>query len=292
MSMTLSVYREALKLLEKGDSAVMVTVARTQGSTPQKAGAKLLLNREGPVMGTLGGGCVEGDLWSAAMEVLEKGSGPELRRYDLNETFPSPHGMVCGGTMWFLIEPMNPGEHLSYLREKIEEARLSLPLLVVMGGGHMAQALEPLAKMLGFRFGVVDDREAFANRDRFLQADEVYVAGFSGGLGKFGLKEGDAVVVATRGHRYDDVALEAALQTPARYIGLLSSKRKALLLYRSLLGRGVSPERLGQVHTPVGLDIGARTPEEIAVSIMAEVLMVRNGRQGQMLKTDLLVSLS
>ena len=154
------------------------------------------------------------------------------------------------------------------------------PTLVLMGGGHIGKATSTLAATLGFRIYVVDDRPEFANADRFPEAAGTVIATYSEGLAQVPINANTYIVVATRGHRQDDYALEAAIGTPATYVGLLGSKRKTLLIYRHLLEKGHSPEVLRRVRSPMGLDIGALTPEEIAVSIMSEIIMVRRGGQG------------
>lgn len=336
-------FEEAIRLRERGEPFALVTVVRVRGSTPQKPGSRLLVRRDGSTLGTLGGGCVEGALQEAALRALREGRGAEVVHYALNEPIGSPHGMVCGGAMDFLIETapapadeilaartdgpplavatrLRPAGRRMILRKgrdpdgtlgdaeldaaavrkaqelwrdggtavaALDDARecyievhVPPPLLAAVGGGHIGRAMEPLAKGLGFRFAVIDDRPAFANRDRFVEADEVLVADFAEGLSRLPLREESAVLVATRGHKYDDVALEAALRSRAGYVGLVSSRRKWILIRERLLARGVPSDRVASVHAPVGLDIGARTPEEIALSIVAEVVAWRRGRAG------------
>ena len=154
------------------------------------------------------------------------------------------------------------------------------PTLVIMGGGHIGKATSTLAATLGFRIYVVDDRPEFANAERFPEAAGTIIAPYQKGLAQAPINANTYIVVATRGHRQDDYALEAAIGTPASYVGLLGSKRKTLLIYRHLLEEGHPPEVLRSVRSPMGLDIGALTPEEIAVSIMSEIIMVRRGGHG------------
>ena len=149
-----------------------------------------------------------------------------------------------------------------------------------MGGGHIGKATSTLAASLGFRIYIVDDRPEFASAERFPEAAGTVIAPYSEGLAQVPINANTYIIVATRGHRQDDYALEAAIQTPATYVGLLGSKRKTLLIYRHLLEKGFPPEVLRAVRSPMGLDIGALTPEEIAVSIMSEIIMVRRGGQG------------
>ena len=348
------VIQEAVNLLEKGEACVLATVVRTRGSTPQKAGAKLLVRKDGTGVGTLGGGCVEGDIWFAAKEIMRFQGGPEFKDYFLNEEIAARDGLVCGGSMCFFLDPLREdtdflpfakealkaydggpivgmatvvrspnadllGSHFM-LREdgstqgslgdsQVEELALDAirqvsnlgkndtvltsdgtelfvegfttpPTLVLMGGGHIGKATSTLAATLGFRTYVVDDRPEFANPDRFPEAAGTVIAPYSEGLAQVPINANTYIVVATRGHRQDDYALEAAIGTPATYVGLLGSKRKTLLIYRDLLEKGHSPEVLRSVRSPMGLDIGALTPEEIAVSIMSEIIMVRRGGHG------------
>jgi xanthine dehydrogenase accessory factor len=154
------------------------------------------------------------------------------------------------------------------------------PTLVMVGGGHVGKATADLAHTLGYRVLVVDDRDEFANRERFPNAEQTLVTGYEGWSDHLSLNVNTFIVVATRGHRYDDMALESALKTRARYIGLLGSRRKTLMIYQRLLQQGTTLERLQQVRAPIGLDIGALTPEELAVSIMSEIIMARRGGKG------------
>ncbi len=356
------VFHEAVNELEAGDPVVMATVVRTKGSTPQKPGAKLLVRSDGSGVGTLGGGCVEGDIWFAAKQLMKKGGTAEYREYQLNEELAADDGLVCGGTMYFVIDPVyEPQDYLPYAREidgayggagavalatlvrpapgggsrlgaklfirengttegtlddpdldhqaikkglelmvhgrndyvsaesgaeYFVEAYTTPPQLVVCGGGHVSKAIAPLAKNLGFRVFITDDREEFANQERFPEVDIVVPLKPEEALQHLPINPNTFIVVATRGHRYDNVALEAAARTPARYVGLMGSKRKTVLIYEDLLRNGLSIERIKEIRSPVGLDIRARTPEEIALSVMAEVLMFRLGGSGQPMKLE------
>jgi xanthine dehydrogenase accessory factor len=340
----------------------VATVVRTKGSTPQKPGAKLLVRGDGSGVGTLGGGCVEGDIWFAAKELMRRGGPAEHRDYELNEEMAAEDGLVCGGTMYFLIDPVyRPDEYLDFAREidraytgdgavalaslvkpgegrseptgsklfvreagstegtlgsealdreavrkardlmvlgKNEyvvaddgaeyfvEAYTTPPQMVLCGGGHVSKAIAPLAKTLGFRVFVTDDRKEFANSDRFPEADRVVVAKPEEALPQLPINANTFVIIATRGHRYDSVALEAAARTRAKYVGLLGSRRKTILIYEDLLRGGMPIERVREIRAPIGLDIRARTPEEIAVSIMAEALMFRLGGTGLPMKLE------
>ena len=350
------VIQEAVRLAETEEPAVLATVVRTKGSTPQKPGAKLLVRKDGTGVGTLGGGCVEGDIWYAAKEILRRKGGPEFKDYFLNEEIAARDGLVCGGTMYFFIEPLwKPGDFLPFGREMmgayesgnpisvamvlkadsgrgIAGAKLLLredgsthgtlgdadlddlalkaarrvadlgtnehlmthdgtelyvegfttpPTLVLMGGGHVSKATYDLAILLKYRIYVVDDRVEFANRERFPGAeDTIVVSDYARGLDQVPINANTFIAIATRGHWFDDLALEAAIRTPAKYVGLMGSTRKTILIYQRLAGMGIPIEKLRQVHAPIGLDIGALTPEEIAVSIMSEIVMFRHGASG------------
>ena len=355
------VLREAQSLLRKGEPFAIATVVDTKGSTPQKPGAKLLVRQDGSGVGTLGGGCVEGDIWFAARMLLKEGGGPLVRDYLLNEDIAASEGLVCGGTMYFLLDPVREAEPLlppvseivgaydggpsvglatllkpshgrgrvgdklfvgvdglakgslgdpqrddettSALRELMDYGRIKYlstrdgskvflegyttpPTVIIAGGGHIGKALAPLVKMLGLRLVVIDDREEFANAERFPEADRVIVADYATGVQQLDIRPNTAVVVATRGHREDDQALETAARTNAGYVGLVGSKRKTILIYEELLKHGISQERLRAIHAPIGLNIGALTPEEIALSIMAEIVAFREGRSGGPMTLD------
>ena len=352
------VIQGAVDILKDGQPCVVATVVRTKGSTPQKAGAMLLVREDGSGLGTLGGGCVEGDIWFAAKEILRRNGGPEFKDYFLNEDIAARDGLVCGGTMYFYLEPLREdNEFLSIGNEIVNAydggnpvslatvvnaadkpgggaslgAKLLLrmdgsvsgtlgspeldnqaleiakrvaeigntesiatadgteifvegfttpPTLVMVGGGHVGKATADLAHFLGYRVLVVDDRPEFSNPERFPYAEETIVTPYDQWATNLSINVNTFLVVATRGHRFDDMALESALTTRARYIGLLGSRRKTLMIYQRLIQQGVAPERIKEVYAPVGLNIGGLTPEELAVSIMSEIIMVRRGGDG------------
>ncbi|MQG80454.1 MAG: hypothetical protein FI692_01600, partial [SAR202 cluster bacterium] len=158
------------------------------------------------------------------------------------------------------------------------------PTLIMVGGGHVGKATADLADSLGYTVQVVDDRPEFSNPERFPYANDTIVTSYEDWSKQIDINVNTFIVVATRGHRYDDMALESALETPARYIGLLGSRRKTLMIYQRLLAQGISVDRLKDVKSPIGLDIGALTPEELAVSIMSEIIMERRGGKGSPLQ--------
>ena len=356
------VFQEAINLLGNAEPMVVATVIRTKGSTPQKPGSKLLVRKDGTGVGTLGGGCVEGDIWFAASELMKSGGPSQYREYELNEELAAEDGLICGGTMYFLIDPVyKPDEYLDFAKEidrayqggepvalaslihpgegnesKIGakffvrsdgstvgtlgtpelderavakgtelmvhgnneyvitdtgseffvEAYTTPPQLVLCGGGHVSNAIAPLAGKLGFLVYVTDDRAEFANSDRFPEAEMIVVKTPDEAFPEIPINPNTFIIVATRGHRYDNVALAAAAKTSAKYVGLLGSRRKIIMIYEDLMRAGISKERIEELRAPIGLDIHARTPDEIAVSIMAEILMFRLGGTGMPMKLE------
>jgi len=230
-----------------------------RGSIPSYQTAKLLVREDGTMAGTIGGGCVEADVWSAAREVMET-EKPKRLTFNLGQDAAYDNGLICGGQLDVFIEPILP-----------------VPRAFIFGGGHISMALAQATHAAGFAIGVVDDRESFANAKRFPMADEIY-ASYPEGFERIRPNASTYLVIVTRGHRDDMRVLEWAVGTPARYIGMIGSKRKVLSVYRALEEKaGLKPEAFERVHAPVGLDIGALTPEEIAISIAAELIAVRRG---------------
>jgi xanthine dehydrogenase accessory factor len=166
------------------------------------------------------------------------------------------------------------------------EAYTTPPTLVLAGGGHVSRAISNIAKTLGFRIFVIDDREEFSNADRFPEAEQTVVSDYASGFKKLPIGTNSFIVIATRGHRYDTAATAAAMRTPASYVGLLGSRRKTILIYEELFAQGFTMEQVKSVRSPIGLSISARTPEEIALSIMAEIVAFRLGGDGGTLKLD------
>ena len=249
-----------VRALERGEEAALVTIVSAQGSTPQRVGAKMLVFADGRTVGTIGGGCYENDALWKAKESLQARK-PQLVRYDLTDDFAEESGLICGGQMQVYIEPIEPAPHV-----------------YIVGAGHVAQHLARLAKSVGFRTHVLDDREKFANRERFSEADEIIVDSIPEWLHRAELPSNAYVVVVTRGHRHDLDALRSLAARDLRYLGLIGSKAKVKRIYDALIAEVMPLECLWRVHAPIGLDIGAITPEEIAVSILAELIAVRRGK--------------
>ena len=247
--------------LSRGEEAALVTIVSSNGSTPQRVGAKMLVFGDGRIVGTVGGGCYEHDAIGKARQVLETRK-PTTVRYDLNDDFAEETGLVCGGQMEVFIEP-------------IEAA----PAVYIFGAGHVGYYLARMAHEAGFGVHVIDDRAAFANTERFPFAASVVVDDIPAWLARTTLPATAYAVVVTRGHRNDLDALRALAPRELRYMGLIGSRAKVARLYEQLMTEGgVDPDRLARIHAPIGLDLGAVTPQEIAVSITAELIAVRRGK--------------
>jgi xanthine dehydrogenase accessory factor len=346
------IYSEIVKALEKKEKCVLATLINRVGSAPRAVGAKFLVKEDGTSMGSIGGGCVEAEVWQEAQKVMERGKG-RILHFDLTSEQLAEGGLICGGNIDIFLEPLEEdllniyqeaakirqrggaailatlvsgesdfpkgegskiliktsGERVGsllcgaelekkiltegevLLKEKrakvsvlssehrrtevLVEPIFSEPTVYIFGGGHISEQLAPLVKKVHFRVAVIDDREMFANRERFPEVDEVIVTEFEKGFDQLNVDDSSYIVIVTRGHLYDGYVLEQAIKTNARYIGMIGSKKKIRTLYQSLLKKGISKEALNRVHAPIGLEINSETPEEIAVSIVAELIKVR-----------------
>ncbi len=258
--MNREVFAAVADALERGEPAALVTIVSTVGSTPQRIGAKMLVFGDGRIIGTIGGGCYENDAFWKAREAITN-RRPLLLHYELADDFVQETGLVCGGQMDVYIEPIEPS-----------------PELYVIGAGHVGYHLARLAHEVGFRVHVVDDREKFANRERFPSAEEVVTEDIPAWLGRTVLPPHAYVVIVTRGHTNDLDALRALAPRDLRYLGLIGSRAKVARIYEQLTLDAMPADLLKRVHAPIGLDIGAVTPQEIAVSILAELIAVKHGK--------------
>ncbi|MEW6375395.1 MAG: XdhC family aldehyde oxidoreductase maturation factor [Thermodesulfobacteriota bacterium] len=351
------IYSEIVKALGKKEKMALATLISRLGSAPRAVGAKYLVKADGPSLGSIGGGCIEAEVWQKAQEVMEKGEGGVLH-FKLTSEQLAEGGLICGGNIDIFLEPLreefldiyqevmrirqkggtailatlvsvddafpeekdskvlmrSSGEKVGSLfagepleqrvlkeieslskekkprvmvlnswREdlpwkKIEvllEPVFSEPTVYLFGAGHVSQQVAPLAKKVEFKVVVIDDREMFANRERFPEADEVIVSDFERCFGQLHIDDSSYIIIVTRGHLYDGFVLEQALQTSARYIGMIGSKKKIHILFQNLMKKGISRETLNRVYAPIGIDINSETPEEIAVSIVAELIKVK-----------------
>ena len=251
------IYEEIVALRRQGRKGAVATIVNVRGSIPSFETAKMLVRDDGSMIGTVGGGCVEAEVWQAAREVMEA-EKPRTLTFNLNQNPKYDTGLVCGGTLDIFIEPVLPPASL-----------------YIFGAGHVAVNLYRTAKNAGFDVTVVDDRENYANRERFPEATEVVAEGFEKAMARITPAENSFIVIVTRGHRDDMRVLRWAVQTSARYVGMIGSKRKTITIFRELVKEGVPEHLFERVHAPVGFDIGAITPEEIAVAITAELIAVR-----------------
>ena len=351
------VYSEIVKSLGKKEELALATLITRVGSAPRAVGAKYLVNKDGTSVGSIGGGCVEAEVWQQAQKVMEKGKG-EVLHFRLSSEQLAEGGLICGGDIDIFLEPLKEkflriyqevvrieqkggsailatlitvdddyprvegskilirpgGEKVGFLFDDgglekgiLEEGEILLkerkpkvvalssgredsawkkvevllepifsePTVYIFGAGHVSQQLAPLVKRVHFKVVVIDDREMFANRARFPEADEIIVSEFERCFDQLNIDDSSYLVIVTRGHLYDAFVLEQAVKTDAGYIGMIGSKKKIRTLYQNLMKKGIPKETLNRVYAPIGLDIDSETPEEIAVSIVAELIKVR-----------------
>jgi xanthine dehydrogenase accessory factor len=251
------IYQEIIRIKERGEEAALVTIVSATGSTPREEGAKMLVKPDGTIAGTIGGGSLEAQVIKEAVGVIKQGK-PKRLHMSLTAKEAEEAGMICGGDLEVFIEPI-----------------LTAPTLYIFGGGHISLPLAQMGKLLGFKIAVIDDRAEFASAERFPEAEMVLAGDFSQAFSKLNIDKTSYIVIVTRGHQNDELVLEWAVGTPAKYIGMIGSQTKVKTVFSHLLAKGVSKETLDNVHSPIGLAIGAQTPEEIAVSILAEIIKVR-----------------
>ena len=250
------IYKEIARINEHGEEAALATIVAVNGSAPREMGAKMLVRIDGSIVGTIGGGSLEARVIKEAMQVIKKGLP---QRFQFNLTAEKGElGMICGGDTEVFIEPI-----------------VSVPAMYIFGGGHISLALAQIGKLLGFKITVIDERVEFASPQRFPEADLVLAEKVDTAFSKLTITKSSFIVIVTHGHQHDEHVLELAVCTEARYIGMIGSEAKNKAVLSHLLARGISQERLDKVYAPIGLDINAQTPEEIAVSIMAEIIKVR-----------------
>ncbi len=258
--MNQEVFAALAEALSRGEGVALVTITSSTGSTPQRVGAKMLVHADGRTVGTIGGGCYEDDAFWKAREAITSRRATTVK-YELSDDFAEESGLICGGSMDVFIEPLEPA-----------------PDVYVFGAGHVGHALTRMAHDAGFHVHVIDDREKFASAALFPTGVDVVVDDIPTWLGAHHLPHTAYVVVVTRGHRHDLDALRALAPLNLRYLGLIGSRAKIKRIYDALVEEGMAVDALRHVHAPIGLDIGAVTPQEIAVSILAELIAVKRGR--------------
>lgn len=252
---------EIVRLRREGRKCALATIVQVNGSIPSYESAKILVRDDGSMAGTIGGGCVEAEVWTAAREVIDT-EKPRRMTFNLGQDAAYDNGLICGGQLDVFIEPMTPQ-----------------PRAFIFGAGHISKSLCQIASMIGFAPVIIDNRESFANRERFPQADAIHAAEYEDVFAELDINSSSYIIIVTRGHRDDMRVLRWAVTTPARYIAMIGSKRKTIAVVKELEREGVSREAFDRLHAPMGLDIGSITPEEIAISVAAEMIAVRRGAE-------------
>jgi xanthine dehydrogenase accessory factor len=303
---------EILRRADAGERFAVCTVVAARGSTPQKTGAVMLVTPAGQTIGTIGGGCVEAEVRMRALQQLESNACDSLFSFKLDHDLGWDDGLVCGGTMDIAIQILGPGARDDALApyhsarvvlaagretpvivtvqaadgsiQRFERTLQPRPTLVIAGAGHVGSALAEIASRAGFEIVVIDDRPDFVTAERFPTAQQRIAGDTEFELARYPITPHTYIVIVTRGHRRDGLALGAAVRSNARYVGLIGSKRKIMTIFEDLHRQGVPREQLARVHAPIGLDLGAVTPAEIAVSIAAELIAVR--RRGESAALD------
>ena len=253
----MDVYEELVRLRNLGQKCALATIVEVRGSIPSYESAKLLVREDGSMAGTIGGGCVEAEVWTAAREVIDT-EKPRRLTFNLGQDAAYDNGLICGGQLEVFVEPVLP-----------------VPHAFIFGAGHISKSLSKVATLAGFATVVIDNRETFANRERFPEAQDVHAEEYEELFPKLAIHENSYLIIVTRGHRDDMRVLKLAIATPARYIAMIGSKRKVLNVVRELEKEGTPRAAFDRIHAPMGLDIGAISPEEIAVSVTAEMIAVR-----------------
>lgn len=256
------IFEALTNLKNENQAAALCTVIHSEGSTPRHVGSKMLVYEDGRFIGSIGGGELEHRVLDEAWIAIAEGK-PRRLHYNMVDPQRGDPG-VCGGTVEIFVEPILPP-----------------PLLVVVGGGHVGKAVAHLAKWLGFRVAVSDDRPEFCTPEAVPDADAFYPCPLSHLPKQLPITRNTYLVLTTRGSSIDVEGLPALLETPAAYIGVIGSKRRWLTTVNALREKGISEEKLARVRSPMGLEIHAETPEEIAISILAEIILLRRGGSGQ-----------
>jgi len=256
------ILKEALKRIDRGEIIAWVTVVETKGSTPREVGAKILVNKDGLISGTIGGGVTEARVIEEAKQALREGKGKLLTYRLTKEQAALDEGAICGGEMKVFIDILQPKEEI-----------------LIFGAGHISVYVSKLAKMVGFKVTIIDDRKEFANQDRFPKADEIIAEDTEKALRNLNIAPSTYIIIVTRGHFKDEEVLGSVIRSNAAYIGMIGSRKKNATVFQHLEEQGISQDELAKVHAPIGIDIKAQTPEEIAVSIIAEIIQVRRKKE-------------
>jgi xanthine dehydrogenase accessory factor len=253
----MDLYDEIVRLRSLGQKCAVATIVQVNGSIPSFESAKILVREDGSFMGTVGGGCVEAEVWNAAREVIET-EKPRHLSFSLGQDAAYDEGLICGGQLNIFVEPVIPQ-----------------PRAFIFGGGHVSKGISKIATLAGFSTSIIDNREAFANAERFPEAEATYAEEYEDVFPKLPVNSSSYIIIVTRGHRDDMRVLRWAVNTPARYIAMIGSKRKTISVVHELEKEGIAREAFEKVFAPMGLEIGAEMPEEIAISVVAEMIAIR-----------------
>ena len=261
MSAQPDIFEEIVRLRREGIPAALATIVGTRGSTPGRTTMRLLVLADGTFLGTVGGGCLEAEVYDTALQVLACDQ-PRSLTFRLTEQDSPDSGLMCGGEVTIFVEP------------------ITTPALWIFGGGHVSKALCQVAALAGFRTTVVDDREGFSGAERFPEATATLTQDFPTAVAAIPMRANSYAIVVTRGHREDGVVLEAlgrrfAAGERLRFLGMIGSRTKQSLLWKHLRAAGIGDEFLATVRTPMGAYLGGKSHEEIAVSVVAELIAVR-----------------
>jgi xanthine dehydrogenase accessory factor len=259
---TTDVFDELVRLRNLGQKCALATIVEVNGSIPSFQTAKLLVREDGSLVGTIGGGCVEAEVWNAAREVMQT-EKPRNMSFSLGQDAAYDNGLICGGQLQVLVECIVPQ-----------------PSALVFGGGHISKSLSKVLDLAGFKVSIIDNREAYANPERFPEASGIHAEEYEQVFPNLAVNESTYIVIVTRGHRDDMRVLRWAVNTTARYIAMIGSKRKTIGVVKELEKEGIPRSAFERVFAPMGLEIGAISPEEIAISVGAEMIAVRRAPEG------------
>jgi len=253
----MDIYEEVVRLRRLGQKCALATIVQVNGSIPSYESAKILVREDGSMLGTIGGGCVEAEVWNAAREVMQEERARHMN-FSLGQDAAYDNGLICGGQLSVFVEPVVPQ-----------------PRAYIFGAGHISKSISKVATLAGFATVVVDNREAFANRDRFPEADEIFAEEYEDVFPKLPIRDTSYLIIVTRGHRDDMRVLRWAVGTNAKYVAMIGSKRKVIGVIKELEKEGIPRAAFERTFAPMGLEIGAITPEEIAISVVSEMIAVR-----------------
>lgn len=259
----MDLFDEIVRLRRLGQKCALATIVEVNGSIPSYESAKLLVREDGSMAGTIGGGCVEAEVWNAAREVIAT-ERPRQMKFSLGQDAAYDNGLICGGQLEVFVEAIVPQ-----------------PKVFIFGAGHISKSLCKVASLAGFAPTVIDNREQYANRERFPEAEEVFAEEYEELFPKLSIRDTSYIIIVTRGHRDDMRVLRWAIETPARYIAMIGSKRKVIGVMKELEKEGVPRAGLERLFAPMGFEIGAITPEEIAVSVVAEMIAARRNPESK-----------